>query len=243
MPEAADNTAGSARDAIVITRPEPGASETAGRVRALGLTPVLCPMLVIRVVAASLPPALHIGAVLVTSGNAVPPLPEAYRTVPLFAVGNATAERARLAGFTQVTSADGDAKALAQQVRQFVNPAAGPLLLATGRHNGKPLASELRQAGYRVSRRVVYAADPAPALTPEASAALLQERVRAALFFSAETARRFVALVHARPIVAALREVDAVAIGQAAGMALETLPWRRVRVAARPNQDEIFALL
>lgn len=243
MPEALDSPAGTARDAILITRPEPGASETARRVQALGLTPVLCPMLVVRQVPASLPPALHIGAVLVTSGNAVPALPEAYRSVPLFAVGNATAERARLAGFAQVTSADGDAKDLAQQVRQLVDPAAGPLLLAAGRHNGKPLASELRHAGYRVSRRVVYAADKVAALAPEASAALLEGRVRAALFFSAETARRFVALAHMPPIMATLCEVEAVAIGQAAGMALEGLPWRRVHVAARPNQDEMFALL
>ena len=231
------------RDAILITRPEPGASETARRVQALGLTPVLCPMFIIRQVPATLPPALRVGAVLVTSGNAIPALPMAYRPVPLFAVGNTTAERARQAGFTQVTSADGDAQALARQVRQLVNPAAGTLLLAAGRHNGKPLATELRQAGYRVSRRVLYAAEPVAALTPEATSALHHGQVRAALFFSADTARRFVALARTPPLQAALRDVDAVAIGPAAGVALEALPWRHIHVAARPTQDEMLALL
>jgi len=243
LPEPLDTPAGPARDAILITRPEPGASETARRVQALGLTPLLCPVLVIRQMPATLPPALRIGAVLVTSGNAIPALPAAYRPVPLFAVGNATAERARHAGFTQVISADGDATALALQVRQQLNPAAGALLLASGRHNGKPLATGLRQAGYRVLRRVVYAATPVPALAPDASSALHRGKVRAALFFSAETARHFVTLARTPPLQASLRQVDAVAIGQAARVALEALPWHRVRVAARPTQDEMLALL
>lgn len=234
---------GPGRDAILITRPEPGATETARRIEALGLTPVLCPVLAIRQVSATLPPALRIGAVLVTSRNAVASLPAAYHPVPLLAVGNATADRAREAGFTRVASADGDAKALSRMVRQQVNPAAGALLLATGRHNGEDLAREMRQAGYRVLRRVVYAAEPREALAPEALAALDRGRIRSALFFSAETARHFVSLTRSSRAMPSLRAVDAVAIGPAAGMALEALPWRRVRVAARPNQDEMLALL
>lgn len=243
MPEPPDSSAGTTRNAILITRPEPGASETARRVEALGLTPVLCPVLVVRQVTATLPPALRISALLVTSGNAVPALPAAYLSVPLFAVGNATADRARQAGFNHVTSADGDAKALAQHVRDKVDPAAGPLLLACGRHSGNPLASALRQAGYRVSRRVVYAADPVHALATDAFSALHLGVVRAALFFSAETARNFVTLARTPALQTTLHEVDAVAIGPAARVALETLPWRRIRVAARPNQDEMLALL
>ncbi|HET8995260.1 MAG TPA: uroporphyrinogen-III synthase [Acetobacteraceae bacterium] len=243
MPEPPDSTIGSDRDAILITRPEPGATDTAGRVAALGFTPVLCPVLAIRQVAATLPPALRIGAVLVTSRNAIASLPVTYHPVPLLAVGNATADHARQAGFAQVFSADGDAQALSHAVRQQVNPAAGALLLATGRHNGGELAQQMRQAGYRVLRRVVYSAEPRETLEPEAVAALDQGRIRSALFFSAETARHFVNLVRPFPLMASLRAVDAVAIGQAAGMALEALPWRRVRVAARPNQDEMLALL
>jgi hypothetical protein len=37
--------------------------------------------------------------------------------------------------------------------------------------------------------------------------------------------------------------VDALAIGQVAAVALQALPWRRICVAARPNQDAMLALL
>jgi uroporphyrinogen-III synthase len=40
-----------------------------------------------------------------------------------------------------------------------------------------------------------------------------------------------------------VRGVQALAIGAAAGVALQELPWRDVLVAARPTQDELLALL
>ena len=243
MPESAEFGAAPLRTVVLITRPEPGASETASRIAALGLVPLLCPVLQIRPVAGALPPASRIGAVLLTSGSAIQCLPSVYHDTPLLAVGNATADRAQRAGFTQVTSADGDAEALAVQVRQMLDPSVGPLLLAVGQSNGRPLAQTLRRAGYRVLRRVVYAAVPAPALAADALAALQERRVRAALFFSAATARQFVRLVQAAELATTVHDVDAVAIGRPAAVALQAMPWRHVRVAARPNQDEMLELL
>ena len=81
----------------MITRPEPGASETAARVAALGYRPVVAPLLEISILHATLPPSAHLQAILATSGSAIPALPVSHRHLPLFAVGEATAERALLA--------------------------------------------------------------------------------------------------------------------------------------------------
>src|SRR5690348_946173 len=86
---------------ILITRPEPGASETAGRVAMLGYQPVLAPVLTVQSRGVSLPPAERVQAILVTSGNAIPLLPDTHRHLPLLAVGEATAARACAAGFAQ----------------------------------------------------------------------------------------------------------------------------------------------
>src|SRR6185312_12602104 len=96
-------------DAVLITRPEPGASETAARLAAMGLMPILAPMLRIRPANPHLPPPARIAAILLASGNAVDPLPLSCHARPVLTVGAATAARARLAGFTNVVSADGDA--------------------------------------------------------------------------------------------------------------------------------------
>jgi uroporphyrinogen-III synthase len=227
----------------LITRPEPGASETAARVAALGYRPVVAPLLEISTLQATLPPSAHVQAILATSGNAIPALPVSHRHLPLFAVGEATAERARAAGFVHVSSADGDSSALAALVAQSCDRCAGPLLFACGRDQGQALAGDLRARGFAVVRRVVYAASPPGTLPETARAAFASGSLTAALFFSAETARHCVRLLRAAGLHEAVRSVDALAIGRAAAVALQELPWRRTSVAAQPNQDAMLALL
>lgn len=228
---------------VLITRPEPGASDTAARVAALGLQPVLAPLLEIRTLPAKLPPPERLQAVLAASGNAVAALPAPYRGLLLLAVGDATADRARHAGFTRVGSAAGDAKALAALAARAGDAGGKALLLAAGRGQGAVLAADLRRRGFRVLRRAVYAAAPVAALPPTAQAALSEGCLRAALFFSAETARHWVRLLVRTSLCDAVRPIEALAIGQPAAMALEPLPWRRIRVADRPTQDAMLALL
>ncbi|MEJ0017965.1 MAG: uroporphyrinogen-III synthase [Acetobacteraceae bacterium] len=228
---------------VLITRPEPGASETAARVAALGYQPVVAPLMAIRMLRANLPPSARVQAVLVASGNAVAALPESHRHLPLFAVGEATAARAQAAGFASVSSADGDAAALAALVAARCDRDAGPLLLAAGRGQGLELTDRLRAEGFGVVRRAVYAAVPAAELPEPAHAAFLAGRLAAALLFSAETARHCVRLLDSARLHEAVRSVDALAIGRPAAVALEALPWRRIRVADRPDQDAMLALL
>ena len=90
---------------------------------------------------------------------------------------------------------------------------------------------------------MVYAAVAGADLPDAARDAFASGSLTAALFFSAETARQCVRLLRAARLHEAVRSVDALAIGQAAAVALQALPWRRIRVAARPNQDAMLALL
>lgn len=231
------------RTAILITRPEPGASATAARVAALGFEPVLAPFLTIEVLNPRMPNPATIAAVLVTSGNALPACLPLFRDTPLLTVGDATADKARRMGFSRVVSAGGDAAALADLIRRTRRPEDGTLLLAVGQGHAAALAEALRCDGFRVVRRVTYRSRPVRRLVPAAEQALRARQVRAALFFSAETARSFVRAAQAAGLSDTLHDTDAMAIGAAAGVALQALPWRRVAVAAQPTQDALLALL
>lgn len=228
-----------ARTGVLVTRPEPGASETAQRLLALGLHPIVTPLLRVCRLEPHIP--ADADAVLVTSGNALPCLPASLWGTPLLAVGNATAARARVAGFAHVLSADGDASALAALAKQACRPSA-VLLLATAEGQGAALAAELREAGFVVHCRAVYAARPVERMPAMAAQALQEGRLIAALFLSAETARAFARLLPP-DLLPALAEVEALAIGQPAAETLRFLPWRRVRVSAKPTQDSILAML
>ena len=200
-----------AHSRVLITRPEPGASETAARIAALGLAPILGPVLTIVPIAPPRTPP-QIAAILLPSGNAVAGLPMAMQAVRVLTVGDATARRARNAGFRDVTSADGDGAALVTLTQTSVAPGATLLLLA-GRGQSLSLATRLRQAGFRVIRRVVYAAEPVPRLPPAAEAALRDGAPLTVLFFSAETARHFMRLVRAAGLAGSLRHCEAITIG------------------------------
>ena len=223
---------------VLVTRPEPGASATAARLAQAGFMPVLAPFLQVRPCRVALPPTSRVRAVIAASGNALA-LPPGFHALPLLAVGDATAARARDAGFQDVRSADGDASDLAALAARLLRP--GPVLLATARGEGVRLAAMLRRAGFRVHRRAVYAS-AAVRRFPPAAAQAIREGLHAALFFSAATARSFVRLLPPalRPH---LRDTDAVAIGPGVAAALQHLPWRDLRVAVRPNQDGVLALL
>ncbi len=225
---------------VLITRPLPAGAKTAGAVAALGLVPLLAPVLVIRPREIEALPA-GLAAIAVTSGNALPGLPVFLHRVPLFAVGDATAARARSAGFAEVTSAGADAAALAGLLAQRAPP--GPLLLAVGEGQGGTLEQTLLAQGREVHRRVLYAAEPAAELPAETVAALRSGTVAAALFFSAETARAFVRLAMAAGLADAVGGVRACAISAPTVVALRVLRWREIRQASHPTQDAMLALL
>ena len=243
------------RCTIPITRPEPPATETAMRVAAMGFYPMVAPMMTIRTMAPlHLAPTPRSGrphgasrgnltGILVTSGNALPALGADFHDIPLWAVGHATAVKARQAGFRAVTSADGDATALANLIADRTRPTQSRFLLVSGRGQGMALAATLRARGYRITRRVAYATEPAQTLPDAAVFALRAGCVTHALFFSAETVHVFHRLVQRDGLGQFLAGCDALAISRRTEVALQGLPWRRISVAAAPDQDSLLALL
>ncbi|HZB69102.1 MAG TPA: uroporphyrinogen-III synthase, partial [Sphingomicrobium sp.] len=93
----------------MILRPEPGASATAERVRAMGLEPVAMPLFKVEPVDWAVPDPGSFDALLLTSANAVRHSGEGLRSLrqlPVYAVGEATAAAAREAGFDVASSGE-----------------------------------------------------------------------------------------------------------------------------------------
>src|SRR5579863_1511786 len=133
--------------------------------------------------------------------------------------------------------------ALLALVAGTLSPADGSLFLPAGQAQGMELAASLRDRGFHVIRRVAYQAVRVPILPNAAATQLRRGELAAALFFSAETSRHFVHLVRAARLAGALQDVAAVSISERAAVALRGLHWRRICVAAKPNQDAMLALL
>jgi uroporphyrinogen-III synthase len=233
-------------DSVLVTRPEPGAAETAARVASLGWRPVLAPALVLEGRPGLVLPRAQ--ALLLTSRAAARALPCPDPCPPVIAVGEATAAAARDRGFPVVSAAPGGtAAALAEHVARRCDPAAGPLLLAVGEGYGLDLAAALRAAGFRVLRRVAYAARPARALPEPARQALARRDVAVALFLSPRSAECAMSLLRDAGFQGAVASIEALCISarvaRAAEAAAAPLRWQAMRVAAQPDQDSVLRLL
>ena len=164
--------------AILVTRPQPDNETTAAALRAKGFEVLLAPMLRFEPVAFHDDADARYGAVIVTSANALraiaPISPAAgLLTLPLFAVGERTAEAARHAGFGDVAVADGNAAALrdliAASARAKTLKKASTLLYLAGADLAGDLAGELGERGFNVVTHTTYRMVPVVSLPQEAS--------------------------------------------------------------------------
>jgi uroporphyrinogen-III synthase len=184
-------------------------------------------------------------AVLCTSANGVRALARASpeRGLPLFAVGDATAARARALGFVLVESASGNAIDLAQLLLERLQPCRGRLVHVCGSEVAGDLAGALQAQGYAVERRVLYEARPVAAVSAATSTALAAGKIDFALFFSPRTAAIFTRLMDAAGLRGACQTIAALSISAPADAALGAVAWGERRVAERPDLPGMLALV
>ena len=230
---------------VLVTRPREESARTARLLRDRGHAVLEDPLLEVRDTADPLPDPAGFQAVACTSANGVRALARRtpLRTPPLYAVGRRTAEAARALGFQAVRDAGGDVGDIARLLAASLDPAAGPLLHASGTEVAGDLAGSLAGLGFRVERACLYEARPAAALLPGTQAALREGRMDAVLLFSPRTARTFVSLATDAGLDGTLGAVAALCLSARVAEAAAGPAWRDVRVAPRPDQESLLALL
>jgi uroporphyrinogen-III synthase len=217
---------------VAITRAAPEAQRTAERVRERGAEPVLAPLLTI--VPCSFDTSTEgAQALIFTSSNGVRAFPDVYgaRSLPVLAVGEATAAAARAAGFADVRSADGDANALAALARATLSPAGGGLIHIGGTHVAGDLSGRLTAAGFRVERRVAYAA-VAASVAPDAFSGPLD----IVLFHSARAAQTYIALG-----APGSENLIAGCLSSAVAKAASGTCWKGMITAPAPRENDLLA--
>lgn len=227
---------------IIVTRAEPGASETEARLQALRLNAVLAPMLTLHPRQSEpLPDLNDVAGLVFTSANGVRVFAnrEVERALPAWCVGPATAAAAHAAGFARVHESAGNAVDLANFISANTQPQARPLLHIANRAAAGTLKSELEAAGFSVTFAPLYEMRPASALPPAVSEILAREQTAIVLVHSQKGAAAFAELVSDRPKDALI----AVAISEPASEPLKPLDLQAIHFADAPNEDGLFSAL
>jgi len=206
---------------VLILRPEPGASETVEKARECGLDAIAAPLFAIEPVDWQAPDPAAFDALLLTSANAVRCSGEALknlRGLPVYAVGEATAEAARDAGFDIAASGDAGVDRLLGSIESDLK-----LLHLCGCDRKQPTDARQQITAIPVYRAVRLAPD----LTQAAGAV--------ALVHSPRAGQRFAELIEDRSSIAIA------AISAAAAEAVDS-GWQHVESAQEPNDVALLAL-
>jgi len=230
---------------LVVTRPKAEGVRTAAILAALGHEVLLAPLLRIEPVAADL--SGRWDAVILTSANApaaVAGYPEgaALRSLPVFAVGTASAEAARAAGFSRVIAAGGNARELSDLILERCAATGARLLYLAGEDRASDLAGDLIRRGMAVATRVVYRAVTLP-LPPRLIAALAADDVEGVMHFSRRTAEAYLAGARAADILEAALAVQHFCLSPRVAEPLHAAGAGYVAAAARPEEAALLALL
>ena len=212
---------------VWITRTQPGADATADRVRALGFTPVIAPLLRVERTDA---PASSGEDIAFTSANG----PRHYNgsvAGTAWCVGEATADAARAAGFTDIRVGGGDVASLAAMMATELRR---PVLHWAGAHVRGDLSGVLSEAGHDARRVVAYRA-------VAVESPPLDRPVDIVLFHSPRAAEVFASLD--RPAVRATVSISPATDSVLAAAKLATLSPHRRYIATGPNDAAMMTAL
>ena len=207
---------------VLVLRPEPGASATVERARKRGLDAVAVPLFRIEPVEWQAPEPAAFEGLLLTSANAVRYGGEqlqSLRGLKAYAVGEATAEAAREAGFDIAATGEVGVDRLLGSIQDDLR-----LLHLCGADRREP--TEARQA---ITPVVVYRSDTIE--TPDLAAA----PGSLALVHSPRAGARLAELVGGRASVAIAAISDAAADAVGIG-------WKSIDIADGPTDDALLAL-
>ena len=236
--------------AILVTRPHPDNEATAAALRVRGYEVLLAPMLRFEALAGAEDLDGRYDAVIITSANALraPDLAgHPLLALPLYAVGEHSAEAARATGFRKILSAGGDANALrdllAARVKAKDLKKRARLLYLAGADLSRDLAGDLGADGFDVTTRTTYRMVALSTLPREALDAFAAGGIEVVLHYSARTARAFVEAIRGAGIEITALSLPQCCISASVAAILREAGATRVQSAANPDENALFEAL
>ena len=230
---------------ILVTRPIAQALKTRERLEAFGHEVSLAPMLEIVFPACPELDAQAFQAITVTSSNALEglvqrPDRDLLCALPLYAVGDRTAQRAERMGWHRVRSASGAVDDLTSLLQSEFSPGADRILYACGVDRTGDLDTKLIAAGFDVTIAEVYHARAVGDLQPTIAEALRQRVFDAIFVYSARTASVLLDAVHEADLLEAARDTVICAFSEAVAAPFRSLGFENIVVSSQPSERILF---
>lgn len=181
-------------------------------------------------------------ALLITSKNAIRALEgrEDLKHLPLYAVGDKTAELAQHMGFAKVLSASGTTEELLKCVRERAGQNNGILYHLSGEIIKGDMVDTLRQIGFQAERHVVYRIQDAVNLPTALCAKLKTHTISHVIFCSPRTTITFTKLLKESRLENVTCSMTALCLSQEVAEKAASLQWKNVWISTQPTIKKIM---
>ncbi len=238
---------------LIVTRPEEDAAKLIAKLEQKGHSGIAAPMIRISNLPGMALPNARWQAILITSANSIRALTALkggadLTSVPVLAVGPASAAAARAAGFTSVSTAGGDLEALTELAVQQLDPAGRPLFYPSGTVVSGDLKAHVEREGFACIRLPLYEAVPATELPAAIVLEIENQTADGVVLFSPRTARIWAKCLATAGLVEAASSLTHCCLSTAVADALHaecrggpTLG--NLAIAPEPNEDSLLGVI
>lgn len=226
---------------ILITRPQPDASQWAQELERRGHRCAVHPLTIILPIpgaTSAIHSALtaHHQPVIITSTQILHLglLSAVHASQPIYCLSAATAEKLHALGFTHITHAEGGVQNLAALIRRHSVPFA---LYLRAEHISADLRSLLPDT--HLTEIICYKAAAVGALTPALLTHIRQGDICAVTFLSRRTAEIYAHLAEQASIAGQSAIMDCFCLSANIAEAAACLPWKRMIISSEPSSASL----
>lgn len=230
---------------LLITRPRGQGIKTQKTLKNQGIESALEPLMDIRVRSFPLPHLEDVGAIILTSLQAVAALTtlSLHKDCPVFCVGSETARRLREEGFKKIFMSAQGAQDLCALIQETYAPSVGRMIYLSGADISIPLDQLLQSQGYDVTRLICYEGILVPKFSDETCKKIKQNQISGVLLYSKRTAEHFMRLMDHLSALPLLKKMDAYILSPQILSGEHKTLFNRVIFPTVPQEEDLVALI
>ena len=230
---------------VLLTRTNLDSKHLAKKLNDFGVTSVISPVIKIVSIPVEVPNKSDFQSVIITSKNTLETVKKLYfsQKVPIFCVGDITAQLFENSGFSNVKSASGTSEDLLELFVKSCNPEKGPVLYLAGQDTHGAIERDLKHYGFIIEKKIAYRAEAVSRLTQDAEQALRSGEITGIFIFSPRSAIILNELISTFKLHKAIKKTTAFCLSDAVAKEASATAWSNILISERPTQESILELL
>ena len=226
---------------ILLTRPLEDCSDLIIKLKELGHTVSLLPLIKIKKMEYEEINFNNFSAIIFTSSNSIKHLnlDNINKTIKCFCVGSSTEKFARVSGFQNVIAADGNVRALKELILQNHDKKDGKILYVSGELISFNLDKDLSNDGYEITRIINYSIEHNDEIRDDFIEELKKNMPDVVYVYSENSSKSFLNIIKKNQLIDSWMNTNLMCIGEKTSSVLNEVKWKKIFLFS-PGEEEFL---